>query len=185
MQLCLYALDHLGLKLRTFGRIRRYLNLRAALTVYESTILPIIDYNDLFQALWNADKLHKLQKIQNWGLRLVNHNIQPRLGEADMHNEANLTLLNKRRVTHLLNLMYMRSKIAHYIDHRDIATRPFAKVKFKVLNPVVKKAFKSPNYLGALYWDTRETVTAASMSIKTWKGPSSVVLMGLITRSCP
>ena len=41
----------LGLKLRTFGRIRRFLNTNAALTVYKSTILPLIDYNDHFQNL--------------------------------------------------------------------------------------------------------------------------------------
>ena len=47
----------LGLKLRTFSRIRRFLNTTAALTVYKSTILPLIDYCDQFQMLWNDDKL--------------------------------------------------------------------------------------------------------------------------------
>ena len=52
-------LQTLGQKIRTFGKIRRFLTEieKAALTVYRSTILPIIDYNDHFQVLWNADKL--------------------------------------------------------------------------------------------------------------------------------
>ena len=68
-------LQTLGLKLRTFGKIRRFLSCKAALTVYKSTILPIIDYNDHFQMLWTAGKLTKLQKMQNWGLRIVYSNI--------------------------------------------------------------------------------------------------------------
>ena len=35
----------LGFKLATFSKIRRFLNTRAALTVYRSTVLPLIDYN--------------------------------------------------------------------------------------------------------------------------------------------
>ena len=45
------TMQTLGLKLRTFSKIRRFLTVRAALTVYKSTILPILDYCDLFQNL--------------------------------------------------------------------------------------------------------------------------------------
>ena len=149
----------LGLKLRTFGRVRRFLNTPAALTVYKSTILPIIDYNDHFQMLWNADKLRKLQKMQNLGLRIVYNDQNPRLDEQGLHHKANLTLLKPRRVLHLLSLMYFRARDHDNLDNRPIATRQFAKIKFKVINPVIKKAFKSPNYLGAQLWDIlpRET----------------------------
>ena len=41
----------LGMRLRTFNRVRKYLTTSAALTVYKSTILPLIDYNDMFQEL--------------------------------------------------------------------------------------------------------------------------------------
>ena len=47
----------LGMRLRTFNRVRKYLTTSAALTVYESTILPLIEYNDMFQELWSAEKL--------------------------------------------------------------------------------------------------------------------------------
>ena len=61
--------------------------------------------------------------------------------------------LGYRRVAHLLGIMYHRSKCKDLLDNRAINTRQFDKVKFKVLNPVVKKTFKSPNYLGAQLWD--------------------------------
>ena len=165
------SLQTLGLKLRTFSRIRRYLDTRAALTVYRATILPLIDYNDHFQMLWSAEKLSRLQKIQNRGLRIVYCNVNPKLDEEGLHNRANLTKLQQRRTLHLLSLMYKRSKLDLYLDKRDIPTRQFDKVKFKVINPVVKKAFKSPNYLGSQLWDKlpRDTQLAPTFNIfKMW-----------------
>ena len=58
---------NLGFKLRTFSKIRKYMNVRAALAVYKATILPIIDYNDYYQFLWNNDKTDKLKKTPKMG----------------------------------------------------------------------------------------------------------------------
>ena len=135
------------------SRIRRFLSQNGALTVYKSTILPILDYNDHFQILWNADKRDKLQKMQNWGLRIVFNDGVTKLDEHGLHEAANLSLLKSRRVLHLLGMMYHRAKADCYLDKRDLGTRQFDKLKFKVINPVVKKAFKSPNYYGAQLWD--------------------------------
>ena len=55
----------LGYKLSTFGKIRRHLTIKAALAVYKSMVLPVIDYNDHFQFLWNKNKVDRLQKYQN------------------------------------------------------------------------------------------------------------------------
>ena len=147
------TLQVLGLKLRTFGRIRRFLSTDAALAVYKSMILPLLDYNDHFQELWNADKLNKLQKLQNWGLRIVYFDREPKLSEMEMHSEAKITKLKYRRIHHIVNIMYHRSKKDYYLDKRDLPTRQFTKIKFKVINPNIKSAFKSTNYLGAQLWD--------------------------------
>ena len=156
----------LGLKLRTFGKIRRFLSTKAALTVYRSTILPIIDYNDHYQMLWNNNKLQKLQKLQNWGLRIVYTQNAVKLDEGGLHLESGINELKFRRIIHLLGLMYHRSKKEEYLDMRDIHTRQFAKIKFIVMAPIIKKAFKSPNYLGAMLWDKlpAETQSAGSYS---------------------
>ena len=50
-------------------------------------------------------------------------------------------------------MMFHRAKHDHFLDKRNLGTRQFDKIKFKVINPVVKKAFKSPNYYGAQLWD--------------------------------
>ena len=163
------TLQALGLKLRTFSRIRRFLNGDAALTVYKSMILPLLDYNDHFQMLWNAEKLRRLQKLQNWGLRIVFFDKDPKLNETEMHSAAKVTELKYRRAQHLVNIMYHRSKFDKYLDKREIQTRQFAKIKFKVINPVVKKAFKSPNYLGAQLWDLLPLDTQTSPTYSLFK----------------
>ena len=161
----------LGFKIRTFSRIRRFVNTKAALTIYKSTILPIIDYNNYFQMMWNVDKRHRLQKLQNWGLRIVYNyfNNGPKLNEEEMHNEANLDLLSHRRILHMLNLMFHRSKQGVYLDKRDIHTRQFDKVKFKVITLVIKKAFACPNYLGSKLWDLLPNETQTELMFKTFK----------------
>ena len=162
-------LTNLGFKLKTFGKIRRYLTTKAALTVYKSTILPMIDNSDYFQFLWNAEKIHKLQKMQNWGLRIVYTNVQPKLNEKALHLEAKVDTLDKRRIFHLLILMYQRSSKPEMLDNRNLPTRQFDKVKFNVIKPNVTKAFKSPNYLGAQYWDKLPRDTQLSASVHEFK----------------
>ena len=83
--------------------------------------------------------------MQNWGLRIVYNDQNPRLDEQGLHHKANLTLLKPRRVLHLLSLMYFRARDHDNLDNRHNATRQFAKIK--------------SNYLGAQLWDIlpRET----------------------------
>ena len=78
-------------------------------------------------------------------------------------------LLKHRRTLHLLISMYHRSKQESYLDRRDIATRQFDKVKFKVINPNIKCAFKCPNYLGAKLWDKLPKETQIEPSINVFK----------------
>ena len=68
---------------------------------------------------------------------------------------------------HLLSSMYHQSKIDSLLDKRDLNTRQLQKLKFKVMNPLVKKAFKSPNYLGSRLWDIlpKETQVAGSFNV--------------------
>ena len=164
---CSKLMKNLGFKLRTFSRIRKFLNTRAALTVYKSTVLPIIDYNDYFQFLWNAEKIRKLQKIQNWGLRITYAG--ERFSELEMHSSANLDTFDTRRICPLLGVMYYRSKDPKLLDNRGLPTRQFDKIKFKVLNPAIKKAFRSPNYLGAQLWDLLPKDTQLAPGIHSYK----------------
>ena len=103
--------------------------------------------------LWNCDKLKKLQNLQTWAHRVVHCNRIPKLDEAGLHSKANLLMLKHSCALHLLMSMYHRSRKPDYLDECNLATRQFDKIKFKVTKPVIKKAFKSPGYLGAQLWD--------------------------------
>ena len=70
---------------------------------------------------------------------------------------------------HLLSLMYHRSKKPTLLDNRDIRTRRFDKIKFKVINPVIRIAFKTTNYLGAQLWDNLPIDTQLSGSFAEFK----------------
>ena len=84
---------------------------------------------------------------------IVYGNVLEALTEDAFHEAAWLMLLKYRRILHVLGFMYHRSKKGCYLDDRDINTRQFDKIKFKVITPVVKKAFKTTNYLGAQLCD--------------------------------
>ena len=58
-------------KLRTFSKIRYLLNRKSAIQLYQSTILPLLDYSDVTYILLPEDKQCKLQSTQYRALRIV------------------------------------------------------------------------------------------------------------------
>ena len=107
--------------------------------------------------------------MQNWGLLTVYTNVQPKLSEEELHLKARLETLAKRRIYHMLILMYNRAKKPEMLDNRDLPTRQFDNIKFKVIKPNIKNAFKSPNYLGAELWDKLPRDTQLSRTVHIFK----------------
>ena len=95
--------------------------------------------------------------------------MEPRLNESELHVAAGLNHLSTRCISHLLSLMYSRSKCPSFLDDRDLPTRQFDKIKFKVIRPDVKKAFRSPNYLGSSPWDRLPADTQKSRTKSRFK----------------
>ena len=60
----------MGYKLRTFSRIKQFLNTKATLTVCKFTILPIIDYCDIFQIFGMLINMEDLKNSKHWGREL-------------------------------------------------------------------------------------------------------------------
>ena len=67
--------------------------------------------------------------------------IQPRLDETEMHVADCLATLTDRGISHLLSLMYPGKikKTPEYLDNRDLPTRQFDKIKFKVIKQKLQK----------------------------------------------
>ena len=97
-------------KLKQFQRMRNFLDVRAALLVYKSMLLPILEYGDiLLTATLNVNK-KRLQILQNKGLRCaLNKGIETSTDE--LHEEAKLLRLKYRREQHLMSFLYDQSKV--------------------------------------------------------------------------
>ena len=56
-------------KLKQFQLMRSFLSIRAALLVYKSMMLPVLEYGDILLSSATLKKRKKLQVLQNKGLR--------------------------------------------------------------------------------------------------------------------
>ena len=58
-------------RLITLARIRKYVDSRTALLIYEQTILPILDYVCILVDSSTQNRIKKLKPLQNRAVRLV------------------------------------------------------------------------------------------------------------------
>ena len=142
-------------KLKLFRRMRRFLNLKAAVLVYKNMLLPVIEHGDIFLPAATADKRKKLQTLQNKGLRCA-------LGRDrftsshELHVEAKLLKLKYRRDEHILNYMYSKSFDSTMLKKPrtvGVCTRSQKKKLFKVRKPNTEKYKKSLAYKGPKKWN--------------------------------
>ena len=82
-------MNHVQMKLNYFAQIRCFLNNEAALLIYKTTILPLIEYADYI-----IDQNNQLQNLQNRGLRIaLNQHIKrydERMTTEEMHRAARI-----------------------------------------------------------------------------------------------
>lgn len=141
----------LAVKLRTFRKIRPLLSTNTALKIYNTMIIPIFDYNDLIYEFLTEKLKKKLQSTQNRALRIVYHT--EHFSTKQLYEISKSDKLQERRDTHLLNLMYGRSKQMAYRDLRDIPTRTHQGCPLYIPKPKVNAYMKSPLYRGGTLWN--------------------------------
>ena len=96
-----------------FQRMKSFLNIKAALKVYKSTMLPILEYADIFLGYAFLNNRKKMQILQNNRLRCaLNKGIET--SRDELHREAKLLKLKFRRKQHLLNYMYEVAQNENY-----------------------------------------------------------------------
>ena len=164
----------MAIKLSTFRKMRYYISEATAIVIYKSTILPILDYNDIIYNLGTELQKDKIQKIQNRALRTVFRN--KTMSTFDMHDQAKVKYLAERREAHTLALMYKRSKNEYYIDSTVRVTRQAKATLLKVPKAKLYKATKAPAYLGSRSWNElppkiREATTflGFKLGVKYWQ----------------
>ena len=142
-------------KLKQFQRMRCFLSVKAAIMVYKSMLLPVIEYGDVFLSSASKANRKKLQTLQNKGLRCaLNKGLD--VSSNDLHSEANLLKLKYRREQHLLNFVYdwsLDNKKLRKKPAGSMSTRSQNKRLLKLKKPITEKYKKSLAYKGPSKWN--------------------------------
>jgi len=141
--------------LNTFRKIRNLLNTETAIQIYKTTILPILDYNDIYYNLLTVQNQNKLQTLQNRALRTVfNHEIWK---TDKLHTEAKMQKLNIRRDHHILRIMHDRSQHKKYKanpNEMNVRTRAHDGPILKLKKTKTTKAQHAPSYWGSTLYNS-------------------------------
>ena len=142
-------------KLKQFQRMRIFLTIKAALLVYKSMMLPVLEYGDLFLSAATVKNRKRLQVLQNKGLRCA-LNRGSDTSTDELHAAADLLKLKYRRELHTLKFMYGASSCPNNLVSRAedvLVTRSCRKRTLKVKRPKTEKFKNSLAYLGPHKWN--------------------------------
>ena len=113
--------------------------------MYKGTILPLLEYGDIFLSTATLNNRKKLQVLQNKCLRCaLNKGIET--SSAELHKEAQLLKLKYRREEHLLNYMFDWSLDPKKLKARrgiGVSTRAINKKLLRTKKPVTEKVKRS------------------------------------------
>ena len=167
-------------KLKQFQRMRSFLDKRAAILVYKSMLLPLLEYSDIFLSATTVENRKKLQILQNKGLRCaLNRGVD--MSSDDLHEEARLHKLAFRREQHLLHFMHDWAKDPAKLKGKSeslIKTRSQNKKLLNIKKPRTEKFKKSFAYQGPKRWN--ELPEAFHHAIA--KGSFKQLVKGMIDR---
>ena len=165
--------NHVQQKLSYFPKIRTFINTSVALTIYKSTILPIIEYADFIYDQTVEYVSKQIQSLQNRGLKIVfnqhNKRYDQRMPTTEMHREANLFRLKYRREQHLLTYAISLKQNPMLVDNRHIPTRRHTGIR--LTTPKIKnyRFQKSIQYKAILAWNNLDNELTRFEEIKVFK----------------
>ena len=139
-------------KLYMFSKIRRYLNLNSALTVYKTMLLPYFDYGDIIYMAANIPEIKKIDKLHIRGLRIC-FKIQGKIEDKELFNRANISNLTNRRKVHLRNYMFKNKSKCETKPENFIGTRENSGPTFNVVKPNSEVYKRNVYYSGCIKWN--------------------------------
>ena len=167
-------LKTLKYKLFTLAKLRPYLSTEASLNVYKTTILPYIDYGDIFYQAASNKNLSKIQDRQTKALKIC-YKLHGNQNEQELHVRSNIALLGKRRDSHMLNFMYKRKDTPTYLDQKKLQTRAYQAPKFIVPNYNLTQFKKSTLYKGSSLWNELQTKTKNIETYSAFKNKTKLL----------
>ena len=152
-------------KLFIFSKIRKYITVQQAITIYRSKIVPYFDYGDIFLINISQKSIDKLQRLQNRALRICLAQ-DGRSNVNQLHNTCNINKLEYRRRAHLLNFVYKRAQSFEYVNEGRRELRRFDAPVLMETRANNKSFERSILYQGAKLWNDQ---LPADRSIATHK----------------
>ena len=133
-------------KMFMLRKIRNFLTIDAAITVYKQTILPIVDYSGFMLLACNNDQRGDLQKMKNDMLRICCMiRLSDRVSIPELHKKCKIISLEQRMRKQLLWLMFILSRDESFLKVANRVTRNADKITTSYQ--------KSPYYLGTKLWN--------------------------------
>ena len=139
-------------KLYMFSKIRKYLNVTSAITIYKTMILPYFDYGDVIFMSSVIPEIRKLDRNHIRGLR-ISFKIQGKIEDNDLFNLAKISNLENRRKVHLRNFMYRNKEKCVVKKENSIITRCNSGPTFKTIKPNCESYKRNVYYSGAIEWN--------------------------------
>ena len=125
------------LKRIIYRKLKKYLDSDSMIKLYKAYIQPYFDYNDIFNSTSTSYYQSKLIKLQQRCLR----NCLPatrKYEKLELHILTGVNSLKDRAESHLLKIMYKRSRLTDYINNDPRPTRAFdgpsLDVPFQIMN---------------------------------------------------
>ena len=161
--------------------MRRYISERTALLIYKVMIMPHYDYVDFVIDSATKYKTDKLERLHKRAIRTIEYktDIENKKTLIELYSKYNLTSLYRRRVEHLLFLMYKISKDTTKnieLQRPKIELRSKSKVKFKYKFTNITKVQNSPFYRGAFLWDQLPTDLQLEPEINVFKNRVRILI---------
>lgn len=157
-------------KINALHYLKRYVNWKILLTIYKTTILPIMEYSNFTYPLIAKNLILKKQRLQNRALKIV-FSHEPDLSIEDMHINSKLTSLSQRADKQILLMMYKRSLSPNLYKQlpSDGITRSNLKIRFDNPKPNIEQYKYFPQYYGTKLWDKLDGTVQRSDSYALFK----------------
>ena len=146
---CINIASH---KVFLLSKVRKYMTFEASLQIYETMILPIMEYRDILYDGGDQKFLTKLQTLQNRCLRICN--FEPyHVPVIFLHEVAHTLRLHLRLKVHLLLYMFKQKTNMNLVNTKVIQTRAHGAVLFNTERPNSEKLKNNAVYKGAITWN--------------------------------
>ena len=140
-------------KIFVLSKIRYMIDQRTAIYIFKTMIAPIFDYGDIVYEGGNKNRLDKLQRIQNRGLRIClsrNDYVSTEM----LHHHTIIPKLYIRRRSNLKKFMYLQQDNTRYVVNRQIPTHAHDATVFETCIPKIEKYKKGCIYRGITLWNS-------------------------------